>query len=70
MSDILAIHLELSLVNSPAHVRKIGVVIAAPAVGDLFSCDSWWGYVKSRRWELRKDGDGFDVRVWLQRDPP
>lgn len=66
------IYLELSLVSHPTHVIEVGKVTAVPSVGDFVDRKNsgWVGYVTSRRWNIREDGSGIDVRCWLQRDPP
>lgn len=66
------INLELSLVSHPDHILVVGCVTAVPSVGDFVNRENsaWVGYVKSRRWNIRGDGAGIDVRCWLQRDPP
>ncbi len=66
------LRLELSMVSHPRHVIEVGVVSAVPAVGDFVERkeSGWFGYVKSRRWEIRADGRGIDVRCWLQKDTP
>lgn len=66
------IRLELALETHPTHVIEIGVVSAVPSVGDFVDRKNsgWSGYVKSRRWNIREDGTGIDVRCWLHKDPP
>lgn len=66
------IRLELALVSHPTHILEVGEVTSVPAVGDFVDREDsgWVGYVKSRRWTIRKDGTGIDVRCWLQKDPP
>lgn len=58
--------LELALQSHPNHVLELGVVDALPAVGDFVNREDsgWVGYVKSRRWNIHKDGSAV-VRCWL-----
>jgi hypothetical protein len=66
-----ALRLELALESHPNNILEIGVVPAVPAVGDYVDRENsgWFGYVKRRRWNIREDGTGIDVRCWLHKDP-
>lgn len=67
------IYLELALVSHPNHVLEVPhSVPCVPGIGDFVNREDsgWFGYVKSRRWKIRKDGGGIDVRCWLQSEPP
>lgn len=64
--------LELALESHPNHVIEVGAVDAVPVVGDYVHRENsgWWGYVTRRRWKVRENGTGIDVRLWLHKDPP
>lgn len=67
-----SIWLELAMESHPNHVLDVGKVDLVPAVGDYVEREEsgWYGYVKRRKWTIRKDGRGIDVRLWLHKDPP
>jgi len=57
------------MVSHPEHVLEVGRVDAVPAVGDFVDRKNsgWVWVVTSRRWNIREDGTGIDVRCWLER---
>lgn len=64
--------LELAMESHPNHVLIVGAVDAVPAVGDYVNREDsgWFGYVKRRKWTVRADGKGIEVRCWLHKDSP
>jgi len=64
----MKIYLELSLINYPSNILEVGEVTSIPSIGDFVDRkeSGWKGYVKGRRWNIRSDGSGIDVRIWLQ----
>jgi hypothetical protein len=66
------LRLELALETYPQSILEVGLVDGVPAFGDYVTREDsgWYGYVTRRRFNIRKDGSGIDVRVWLRADPP
>lgn len=63
----MKINLKLSMVSHPSHILIVGETQYVPNVGDYVDRK---GLRKSRRWIIRADGSGIDVRLWLQDAPP
>lgn len=68
----IPVFLELALETRPHSILEVGQVDGVPAFGDFVDREDsgWYGYVARRRFEIRKDGSGINVRVWLRIDPP